>query len=74
VIWKGGIMNNIEYDSAKDNFIKAGYNNEEADILAEEAIKYKSTIANVSTSEAVEYIKQIMILSSIPNNNIIDTK
>lgn len=42
----------------KNNFINAGYTENEASILAEEAVKFKTTVAEITLEEAITYLKQ----------------
>ena len=47
-----------DVNNIKNDFIKAGYTEEEAIILEENAIKFKSTVADITLDEAIEFLKQ----------------
>jgi hypothetical protein len=49
-------MDNIE--DIKNDFMTAGYSEKESIVLAEEAIKFKSTVAEITLEEAIGYLKQ----------------
>jgi hypothetical protein len=49
-------MDNIE--DIKKDFMTAGYSEKESVVLAEEAIKFKSTVAEITLEEAIGYLKQ----------------